>query len=395
MTYAIDTYGYPLGFKVNEGIAPSNLTLNNLGREVVKVEACHLIGHQREAILTEGGGTAWRLTSDEGLHLKGTDVAPFPFGYFNAGLQADLLNRIRFYAELLNIELSDLSLKLDNEYWLLGSFVTGSGQGVANPSTIEIHLKSKFSDPDILRLLNYAIQASPSITFLKRQLKSTFSLTINGKRKILSELIDQQVDIPLDPFLRYPQAPAPIEDNQHEMNIIRKLSARESGDVTIAPPGSNSKIIRNIKGHSQFSNANGLTEIESWLALPGMSHFSFTTDEGGVSKAPSGLGLLSAGIAFCFITQIARYIENMKLNVNGIRLVQFNPFSLLLGEDDISHIGDAEPIETHLFLNGSLTEEMFEKLLNMSARTCYLHASAHNSLPPNIKVFHNSKEMIF
>ena len=395
MTYAIDTYGYPLGFKVNEGIAPSNLTLNKLGREVVKVEACHLIGHQREAILTEGGGTAWRLTSDEGLHLKGTDVAPFPFGYFNAGLQADLLNRIRFYAELLNIELSDLSLKLDNEYWLLGSFVTGSGQGVANPSTIEIHLKSKFSDPDILRLLNYAIQASPSITFLKRQLKSTFSLTINGKRKILSELIDPQVDIPLDPFLRYPQAPAPIEDNQHEMNIIRKLSARESGDVTIAPPGSNSKIIRNIKGHSQFSNANGLTEIESWLALPGMSHFSFTTDEGGFSKAPSGLGLLSAGIAFCFITQIARYIENMKLNVNGIRLVQFNPFSLHLGEDDISHIGDAEPIETHLFLNGSLTEEMFEKLLNMSARTCYLHASAHNSLPPNIKVFHNSKEMIF
>ena len=85
----------------------------------------------------------------------------------------------------------------------------------------------------------------------------------------------------------------------------------------------------------------------------------------------------------------------MKLNVNGIRLVQFNPFSLHLGEDDISHIGDAEPIETHLFLNGSLTEEMFEKLLNMSARTCYLHASAHNSLPPNIKVFHNSKEMIF
>ena len=149
MTYAIDTYGYPLGFKVNEGIAPSNLTLNKLGREVVKVEACHLIGHQREAILTEGGGTAWRLTSDEGLHLKGTDVAPFPFGYFNAGLQADLLNRIRFYAELLNIELSDLSLKLDNEYWLLGSFVTGSGQGVANPSTIEIHLKSKFSDPGL------------------------------------------------------------------------------------------------------------------------------------------------------------------------------------------------------------------------------------------------------
>jgi hypothetical protein len=70
---------------------------------------------------------------------------------------------------------------------------------------------------------------------------------------------------------------------------------------------------------------------ESWLALPGMSHFLFYSDEGGSSLAPSGLGLLSAGIAFCFITQIARYIENMKLNVDGVRLVQKIPFSLLEG----------------------------------------------------------------
>jgi uncharacterized OsmC-like protein len=394
MTYAIDTYGYPLGFKVHEGIAPSNLTLNKKGREVIKVEACHLIGHQREAILTEGGGSAWRLTSDEGLHLKGTDVAPFPFGYFNAGLQADLLNRIRYYASVFNIQLSDLNLKLDNEYWLLGSFVTGNGQGVANPSKIEIHLKSELSDQEIINLITTSIQAAPSIAFLKNQLKSTFSLTINGKRKILSEQIDPQVDLPLDPFLRYPEAPRPLQDNLPEINMIQKLSLKEAGDVTIAPPGSNSKIIRKIKGNSHYSDANGLTQIESWLALPGMSHFQFITDEGTDSRAPSGLGLLSAGIAFCFITQIARYIENMKLNVNGIRLVQFNPFSILSGEDDVFNIGDAEPIETHLFLNGSLNEEMFEKLLNMSARTCYLHASAHNSLPPNFRVFHNSNEIL-
>jgi hypothetical protein len=82
MSYAIDSFGYPLGFKVDDGSSPSSLTLNKTGREVIKVEACHLIGHQREAILTEGGGTKWRLTSDEGKHLKGTDLAPFPFGYF-------------------------------------------------------------------------------------------------------------------------------------------------------------------------------------------------------------------------------------------------------------------------------------------------------------------------
>ncbi len=395
MNYSIDTYGYPLGFKVVDGSTPSSLTLNMTGRQTIKVEACHLMGHQREVVLTEGGGAAWRLTSDEGLHLKGTDLAPFPFGYFNAGLQGDLLNRIRYYSNFLNIPLMDVNLKLDNEYWLLGSFVDGSGKGVANPTQVEIRLKSQFSDEQIIHLIHRAINTSPAMAFLKSELKSTFSLTINGKRKVLSELIDPMVDIPMDPFLRYQEPLRPIVGKESERNIIQKLRSREEGDISIAPPGSSSKIIRNIKGQGHFLEEPGITEIESWLALPGMSHFLFISDEGGTSKAPSGLGLLSSGIAFCFITQIARYIENMKLNVDGVRLVQFTPFSISEGADNHFHVGDAESIETHLFLNGSLSEDMFEKLLNMSARTCYLHATALNSLQPKITLIHNNNELSF
>jgi hypothetical protein len=64
-----------------------------------------------------------------------------------------------------------LHIKLDNEYWLLGSFVTGSGRGVANPSQIEIRIKSDFSDPEITQLINHAMQASPCIDFLNSVLK--------------------------------------------------------------------------------------------------------------------------------------------------------------------------------------------------------------------------------
>ena len=197
----------------------------------------------------------------------------------------------------------------------------------------------------------------------------------------------------MDPFLQYPEPLKPVISSHPDLDIIRKLSLREPGDISIAPSGSTTKIIRNIKGYSSFSRIDGLTEIESWLALPGMSHFLFVTDEGGNSQAPSGIGLLSAGVAFCFITQIARYIENMNLNVDTIRLVQFTPFSLISGKNNDVHIGDAEPIETHLFLNGSLSEDMFEKLLSMSARTCYLHATANNILQPKVKVIHNSREI--
>ena len=394
MAYSIDAYGYPLGFKVKDGNANSSLTLNQHGREVIKVEACHLLGHQREAILTEGGGAAWRLTSDEGLHLKGTDLAPFPFGYFNAGLQADLLNRIRFYSHQFETPLTDLSIKVENEYWLLGSFVSGNGKGVANPSQIEIELNSDFSDQQMIQLVNAAMSASPSMAFLRNVLESTFSLTINGRRKLLNELMDPMVAVPKDPFLEYSAPIRPLNSVKDELEIIRKLPIKEAGEVTIAPPGSSSKIIRIIKGKGKFLDASGKTEIESWLTLPGMSHFLFVSDEGESTSAPSGLGLLSAGIAFCFITQIARYIENMKLDVDAIRLVQLIPFSISGDVNETSNIGAAEPIQTHLFLNGSLSEEMFEKLLTMSARTCYLHATAMNSLPPKMKVMHNGRELL-
>ncbi len=45
------------------------------------------------------------------------------------------------------------------------------------------------------------------------------------------------------------------------------------------------------------------------------------------------------------MTQLSRYIENMKLAIRGVRLVQFTPFCG--GRKAV-----AEPIDTHLFLNG-------------------------------------------
>src|SRR5262245_40933601 len=93
-TLTIDLHGDPLAFLVRRG---SGAALEYGG--VITVEARQMAGHQKEAVAAEGAeGNAWRLTSDEGLHLKGTDLAPFPLGFFNAGMQADLYGRIRTLA---------------------------------------------------------------------------------------------------------------------------------------------------------------------------------------------------------------------------------------------------------------------------------------------------------
>ena len=119
---------------------------------------------------------------------------------------------------------------------------------------------------------------------------------------------------------------------------------------------------------------DGQYQTDTWLGMPGTSHFRLVSDESGVDAAPSGLALLSAGIAFCYMTQLSRYIENMKMNIHGVRLVQFNPY--VAGARAV-----AEPIDMHLFLNGEATEETHLRLLTIAARTCYLHAASKT--PPN------------
>ena len=98
----IDAHGDPLAFKVRQSTAQFSAS----GRDVIKVEARQMAGHQKEAVVTAGAnGSAWRLTSDEGKHLRGTDLAPFPLGFFNAGMQSDLYGRIRTLAATRGIAL--------------------------------------------------------------------------------------------------------------------------------------------------------------------------------------------------------------------------------------------------------------------------------------------------
>jgi hypothetical protein len=114
----IDMHGDPLPFRVRQGRGRSLL-----GRDVIKVEARQMAGHQKEAVVTEGvDGSTWRLTSDEGKHLRGTDLAPFPLGFFNAGMHSDLYGRIRTLAATRNIALDAVEIRVTNHYWLTGSF---------------------------------------------------------------------------------------------------------------------------------------------------------------------------------------------------------------------------------------------------------------------------------
>lgn len=54
-----------------------------------------LAGMQKEALVSDSGsGSCWRVVCDEGPWLSGTDLAPFPLGFFTAGLVASYMSEL-------------------------------------------------------------------------------------------------------------------------------------------------------------------------------------------------------------------------------------------------------------------------------------------------------------
>ena len=130
----IASSGFPLAFKVRQGRARPAAVAAASGRDVFLAEARQIGGHQKECVVHEGAtGSAFRAVSDEGAQLKGTDLAPFPLGYYNAGLSADLVNRVLATARARAITLNHdagrwLSLGLSGELPAVVREVNGQWQ---------------------------------------------------------------------------------------------------------------------------------------------------------------------------------------------------------------------------------------------------------------------------
>ena len=379
MTNRIDENTYPLAFKVKESEFSTDFKLGLRGEEVIQVEARQMFAHQKEAITTEGNnGDVWRIPSDEGLHLHGTDLAPFPLGFFNAGIQGDLFHIIYQLSKRENVPIQNINIELSNHYWLTGSFILGTGEGHAEPTNIKIQVESSAPKSTVNQIIHQALNLSPAIQYLRASLKNSFALYINGRRRPTIGLLECTEDA-IDPFLSHSKAPSPLS-NEQKQDLLIKLPTKQDGEIKLAQKTIDGKLLRNVLGKGSWKQGEPYAEISTWLELPGTTHFAYKADVGGHRIAPSGLSILSSGIAFCFMTQLARYVEGMKMNIHGIRLLQINPYQLN-GE-----LGKALPIQTHLFLNGDAPEETHTKLLEIAERTCYLHAAASKANEPIIQI---------
>ena len=133
----ISKNGYPLGFLIK--------SVENNNKDLNKTFTSHTRQMdllQKESIGYEGdlNSTSFRLTSDEGKHLNGTDLAPFPLGFFNASIHGDIVGTVMKQATLKGLKIDNVDCEVLNSYYLTGSFVKGDGKGHAEPTTINLDI---------------------------------------------------------------------------------------------------------------------------------------------------------------------------------------------------------------------------------------------------------------
>jgi hypothetical protein len=387
---SIEGSGYPLAFKVRNGITPRVASSETPARDIFKVEARTMGGHQKEVLVTEGeGGTVWRLTSDEGAILKGSDLAPFPLAFYNAGLHADFVKRALQIARSKEIALTIDSVKLTNQYYFQGSFFSGTGKGSAEAVTVHVNARSNYSREKVQEILDLAIIASPAHATLAYAQRNTFALYVNGRRCPVIRVASSLASDETDPFKAHNSTPTPLKDTDDMSTIIERIALEENGiALPLLPSEGRVQIV--IPGTSSPIDADGLIAT---TVTPRAGHaFRITCDESSNSgSAPTGLSSIAASIAFCYMTQFTRYIEHRKHKVRAIRFVQTLPFTLTGNASDGSLVGGLEPVDTHVFLNADEPDEVLQNLLEVAENTCYLHAALRSTLPSRVSLVLNGE----
>jgi hypothetical protein len=129
--------------------------------------------------------------------------------------------------------------------------------------------------------------------------------------------------------------------------------------------------------------ADGLFEVEQHLYNPHGSIFQFLCDATDGRRAPDASTYVAAGIAFCFMTQFGRYATIAKRKLEDCRVIQDLHWSPGAGA---AAEGQAEPVETHVFVDSAEDDGFARTLLEMSEQTCFLHALCRTALRTEVTV---------
>lgn len=374
---SIESIGHPLGYKVKKDANPFPALSGAEGEIAVHVVARALEGMQKEALVQYGpNDSVWRMVSDEGPYLNGTDLAPFPLAFFSAGMAFSFLSELGRHAAARGIDMRSISVAQDNFYTMEGSAIRGDMIGGALPSKLSVKLEANAPQDDVLEVIKLAEATSPAQSYMNDIFQNTFALQVNGSAVTVSGVTASPTERATDPEEMFDHA-HPAEAEEYRDAIITKLATAEALKGVEGGAGSSlkSEQKRILHVHNEAAiRADGLREAEIQLFKPIGSTFRFISDENAL-VAPPSLGYLSAGVAFCYMTQLGRYAKIVKQDLTSYRIVQENVFEL---GNEIER-AEAKPVNTQVFVDLNDTDEAAQRLIFMGERTCFLHAAMRSS----------------
>jgi organic hydroperoxide reductase OsmC/OhrA len=343
-------------------------------------------GFQKEALVRSAKtGDTWRFVSDEGPYLNGYDAACCPLAFLSVGMAASYMNEILAYAEQKNIEIRKLKLVLDNFYTMKGSMPKRTMVGSAENIELKVEIDCDLEDGELNSFLTDATFASPLNGLMRGQLDSLFKLSKNGKELSCNQVTELESALLPDPETLFDTIEArPIAEPLMEKvgPTPKKTVAR--GTATGSSSLSDEQDRRLNIGAVAVLREDGIKDIQQMQYSPYGTSFRLLSAEDG--RAPDANTLISAGIAFCFMTQFGRFVSMLKLDLPDYRILQDTHFSPGGASGATGKPGAADPIETHVYLQTSESDETAQEMLDISERTCFLHAFCRTDLKTKLSV---------
>lgn len=375
----IESIGYELAYKSAEIPTSEQSTIT------VRSELRALVGMQKEALVANGAtGLQWRMVCDEGPYLNGTDLAPFPLAFYTTGMAFSFTSELLKHAKAADVTISSYRLTQDNFYTMQGSAIRGNMIGGVLPVEMTVQITADAPAATVEALVAKAEQTSPAQRYMTETLENTFALAYNGTAVATDDMLASPNELLAEPTPGI-EAARPIATDTYERDIIKKMKSAETVFGVEGGAGSSlqatQKRTLHIRGVVTLRD-DGLMECNVQLFKPLGSNFRFLGDDNGTGRAPSSLSYLSAGVGFCFMTQIGRYAHIVKQDLKAYSVVQDTSFEI--GTDH----SVAHAVDTHTYLEMGDGVAAAQKNLWMSERTCFLHAAMRAETRTKITIKH-------
>ncbi len=370
MSASIESLGYPLLYK--SGQQQPDVSHEGSTRQSFRSKFRALEGMQKEALITNRQtGDTWRMVCDEGAYLNGTDLSAFPLGFFAAAVAFSFTKELFRHAHDAGVTFANYTLQQATYYTMEGSALRGNMVGGSLPAEIAIKADSSASADVVQELIVLAQKTCPVQACMEQALQNTFALYHNGKRISAGDVLVSEADDLVDPSEEILVA-KPETATLSLTNALEKLACTKPLHTEPKTVGSSfseeQKRMLHIETVCTVTNSQ-IIEAKIQAIKPNGSLFCFRSDLSEQGRAPSALAYLSAGVGFCYMTQIGRYVAIAKKNLSA--------YSVILDTDFIVGDGKAhvEPVDTHTFLTTEEDEATAQKIQFMSEQTCFLHAS--------------------